>query len=421
MTQIRRPRRSRCRLAAVAALMAAVVGDAWALPAATTPAASSAASAADADAVHQAQVEARILSTPRLFRGSDGLSHLAYELRITSFQPEDDPLELVRVAVFQDGAAAPLRTFDGAEVAALRNRAAAPDDPKDGLPIASGRSATLFLWLSLPPGVQPRSLRHQLAFRTAQGRIERADNVRTAVVAPAPLVIGPPLRGGRWLAVEGPGNPLSHHWGSPVAIDGRLTIPQRFAIDWFGLDDSGHSLHGRHDTLAASVDEDWVGYGKDVLAVADGVVVDARDGVVSQGVLSPQEEPADLTARTLYGNFIVLRIASGVYAHYAHLSTGSVNVRPGARVRRGDVIGRLGQTGLAGAPHLHFQVSDLPTFEQSDGLPYAIDRFTRDGRTSLEETFDPDKPVELQARPGGGMPAARRNELPLDGDVVTFP
>jgi murein DD-endopeptidase MepM/ murein hydrolase activator NlpD len=202
-----------------------------------------------------------------------------------------------------------------------------------------------------------------------------------------------------------------------VAINGTLSIPQRFAIDWFGLDTGNHSVRGAHDSLAATTDEDWVGYRHDVLAVADGVVVDARDGAPNGKPLAPETVPDDLTARTLYGNFVILRIAPGVYAHYAHFERGSVAVRIGERVRRGTVIGRLGQSGAAGAPHLHFHLSNRPTFEQSEGLPYVIDAFTALGQSKVEDTFDPAKPVALAPSPKG----RRRAEMPLDGSVVTFP
>jgi len=146
------------------------------------------------------------------------------------------------------------------------------------------------------------------------------------------------------------------------------------------------------------------------------VVVDARDGAPDGKPLTPMATPDDLTARSLYGNFVVLRIAPGIYAHYAHLDRGSVRVRIGQRIRRGAVIGLLGQTGAAGAPHLHFHLSDRATFEQSEGLPYVIQAFTALGRTSVEATFDPAKPVALGPSPTG----KRRAELPLDGSVVTF-
>lgn len=55
-----------------------------------------------------------------------------------------------------------------------------------------------------------------------------------------------------------------------------------------------------------------------------------------------------------YGNAIVIDHGYGMVTRYAHLA--GFNVRPGQRVRRGDVIGYVGQTGRANAPHLHYEV-----------------------------------------------------------------
>jgi hypothetical protein len=367
-------------------------------------------------AVHQAQIEARILFPPRAVRGSDGVRHLAYELRISSFQDEDDPLNLVQVALFADRSTIPLKVVKGDALFGLTAGQSKGRVASEGVPIASGKSITLFLWVALPPGARPRTLRHQLSLRTRKGTLQAADNFQTPVLEADPIQIAPPLRGGPWLAVEGPGNHLSHHWGGSVALNGSLTVPQRFATDWFKLDERNHSLRGAHGALASTVDEDWLGYDQEVLAVSDGVVVDARDGIPNGKPLAPQETPQDLTARNLYGNFVVLRVAPGVYAHYAHLKTGSVKVRAGQHVRRGTIIGRLGQTGAAGAPHLHFHISNKPIFETSEGIPFIIGSFTRVGRTTIGDTFDSTRSADL-ARPS---PRKARLELPLDGDIVLF-
>jgi murein DD-endopeptidase MepM/ murein hydrolase activator NlpD len=55
-----------------------------------------------------------------------------------------------------------------------------------------------------------------------------------------------------------------------------------------------------------------------------------------------------------YGNAIVVDHQYGVVTRYAHLS--AFNVRPGQRVKRGDVIGFVGSTGKSTAPHLHYEV-----------------------------------------------------------------
>jgi murein DD-endopeptidase MepM/ murein hydrolase activator NlpD len=55
-----------------------------------------------------------------------------------------------------------------------------------------------------------------------------------------------------------------------------------------------------------------------------------------------------------YGNRIIVRHGYGYETLYAHLS--KFKVRPGQRVKRGDVIGYVGSTGRSEAPHLHYEV-----------------------------------------------------------------
>ena len=55
-----------------------------------------------------------------------------------------------------------------------------------------------------------------------------------------------------------------------------------------------------------------------------------------------------------YGNAIVVDHGYGVVTRYAHLDR--FNVRPGQRVKRGDVIAFVGNTGKSTAPHLHYEV-----------------------------------------------------------------
>jgi murein DD-endopeptidase MepM/ murein hydrolase activator NlpD len=55
-----------------------------------------------------------------------------------------------------------------------------------------------------------------------------------------------------------------------------------------------------------------------------------------------------------YGNAIVIDHGYGTITRYGHLE--AFNVRPGQRVRRGDVLGFVGNTGRSNAPHLHYEV-----------------------------------------------------------------
>ncbi|MCA8896497.1 MAG: M23 family metallopeptidase [Parvularculaceae bacterium] len=85
--------------------------------------------------------------------------------------------------------------------------------------------------------------------------------------------------------------------------------------------------------------------GVDLYTGSPSPVAAAGDGVVqSAGKLSG------------YGSTILIRHKNGVETRYAHLSSFASGVRKGARVRRGEIIGRTGRTGNATAVHLHFEV-----------------------------------------------------------------
>jgi len=84
------------------------------------------------------------------------------------------------------------------------------------------------------------------------------------------------------------------------------------------------------------------GMGSAILAAADGVVVSVQNG-------GP------------YGLHTVVQHGSGISTMYAHQSSTSVS--PGQRVKRGQVIGRVGSTGWSTGPHLHFEV-------HVNGTPY---------------------------------------------------
>ena len=84
-----------------------------------------------------------------------------------------------------------------------------------------------------------------------------------------------------------------------------------------------------------------------------------------------------------------------------HLQPGSLRVKTGERVRRGQVLARIGCSGDAREPHLHFEVTTSPKLLAGEGVPYLIDRYRCKSAS--------DGPVEL-----------RIHELPLDNSVVAF-
>ena len=91
-----------------------------------------------------------------------------------------------------------------------------------------------------------------------------------------------------------------------------------------------------------------------------------------------REEP---TPDNAGGNHVVLDIGEGRFAAYAHLQAGSVTVKPGDRVTRGQHVANAGSSGTSGGPHLHFQVTDRPSVVWADGMPYVFNAFELTGQT----------------------------------------
>lgn len=149
------------------------------------------------------------------------------------------------------------------------------------------------------------------------------------------------------------------------------------------------------------------------VAVADGVVASIKDGIAENVPLSPTRA-VPITLDTIGGNNVILALGSGRFAFYAHLQPGSLRVKPGDRVRRGQVLGLLGNSGDSDAPHLHFHISDDNSLE-SEGLPYVFDSFdllgTADIDRALKDGWTP---------PAGTKPQRRVREIPAENPAVRF-
>jgi murein DD-endopeptidase MepM/ murein hydrolase activator NlpD len=142
-------------------------------------------------------------------------------------------------------------------------------------------------------------------------------------------------------------------------------LPGRFAIDWVRKDEQGRSARGDADVVRNSL-----GYGADVLAVAHARVAAVRDGIAESDRLSTAPRHA-LDDKA--GNYVALDLGDGRFAVYEHLAPGSIRVKQGERVRRGQVIAALGFTGDSTEPHLHFHVADSASPLAGEGLPFEIE------------------------------------------------
>jgi murein DD-endopeptidase MepM/ murein hydrolase activator NlpD len=75
---------------------------------------------------------------------------------------------------------------------------------------------------------------------------------------------------------------------------------------------------------------------------------------------SPVEAAGDGTVTVAgragdYGNLVEIRHRDGIVTRYGHLSSIGLGIHPGMHVAQGEQIGRVGMTGLATGPHLHYE------------------------------------------------------------------
>jgi murein DD-endopeptidase MepM/ murein hydrolase activator NlpD len=313
-------------------------------------------------------------------------------MHATNFGPADVSLRRIEILSGET----PLARFEGAELNGfLRQVGNPPPDPSTAGPvdfrtIGSGRRSIAFLWLTLEKGTTPPvRLRHRIT--TDAGTLEAPP---VDLPKSAPVTIGPPLRGGSWLAANGPAN-ASGHRRALFPLGGRPAIGQRFAIDWVKVNPQGRTFDGD-----AKQNASYFAYGQEVIAVVGGTIAAIKDGI-PENVPGITSRAVPITLDTIGGNFVVLDLGGGRYAFYAHLQPGSLRVKPGEKVNRGRVLGLVGNSGNSTEPHLHFHVSDGPESLASEGLPYVLDGF------------------EIVTGPAGYE--RRTGELPMNNAVVRFP
>ncbi len=145
--------------------------------------------------------------------------------------------------------------------------------------------------------------------------------------------------------------PFLGRWVCTQGVDGRHTHRNqwRHAFDFEVQDAAGKTFRGD-----GSRPRDYLCYRLPVLAAADGTVARIIDDVEDSPIGQPN-------LKHNWGNLVLLYHAPGLYSLVCHLARGSIKVREGQFVRRGDVVGLCGSSGRSPVPHLHFQFQGTPT------------------------------------------------------------
>lgn len=236
-----------------------------------------------------------------------------------------------------------------------------------------------------------------------------------------PLSILPPMGKGIWWAYEGPDS-LSAHRTSFQKVarvfdernNGFLLgyNNQRFATDWmmFGDENKLYRNDGRKNT-------DYYGFGQPVIAAAEGKVLRVKDAIPDN---TPPGIDIDINLETGYGNCVVIDIGDSVIAYYAHLKVNSIKIREGDFVKKGDVIGAVGNSGISTAPHLQFELGKLsvPFGESSFGIKSQSISFVFDKYYHLGKALDSKDEIPVPAVKMNNTEKQILNKLPVSWEII---
>jgi Peptidase family M23 len=360
------------------------------------------------------------LTSPNPVLGADDKVHLAYEIVLVNMGPGE--IGLKKVETLDAASGAVLGTMEGDALAQMLKFY----NGSKGTALPGAGSGMLLMDVTLPKDATvPKAIRHRFDIEVAKkapaqgsGDHDPSPEPEEALVftgdplpvGPAAVVIAPPLKGSHWVAGGGCCAPPSYHRGATLPLNGAIRVAERFAIDFVQLNDKNLLITGPMDKLSS-----YAFFGDEIYSVADGTVVGTADGLPEQ---VPGKLPADATIQMAAGNHVVVDIGEGRFAFYAHMQPGSVRVKAGDKVKTGQVLGLLGNSGNTDTPHLHFHVMDGPSPLVANGLPYVLNNFTGQGRLTDEQPLFTGGAVTIDKE---ALAGPHRNQLPLADQVVSFP
>jgi urea transporter len=130
--------------------------------------------------------------------------------------------------------------------------------------------------------------------------------------------------------------------------------------------------------LSGTLPEHFYCYNKPVLACGDGVVANVVNHVEDNII-------GEINTKENWGNTVVIKHLDGLYSKVSHLKKGSIEVRPGDIVKKGDLLGLCGNSGRSPIPHLHFQIQTTPYIDAKTlAYPFAYYSLDKAGLKSFE-------------------------------------
>ena len=339
-----------------------------------------------------------------------GTPRLVYEMRLANYVPETYVLDSIDVQAGEKHLrfSGPtlrnmMRFFGERERAALTCRFE-PD-----------RSAIIYFMLAFHKTADiPAIIRHTLEITAADGTHHRLATEPLTVMLRQPVVVNAPLHGRNWLAGDSVHKtPDAAHRRTILLLGGKPWLAQRYAIDWVRY----RMVNGTATTWSGPEHQNtsYFCYNEPIDSVADGTVVEATDGM-AENIPHSGKYAEDINFVNAGGNHVIVDIGGGHYVFYAHMRPGSVTVKAGARVRMGQVLGRVGNSGSSTEPHLHIHIVDRPSFLGGNGVPYEFANFSASGSPVML-----DRPHDQMFFRDFGALSAFHADYPANNAAVNFP
>jgi murein DD-endopeptidase MepM/ murein hydrolase activator NlpD len=177
----------------------------------------------------------------------------------------------------------------------------------------------------------------------------------------------------RWLVFwGGDSRELNHHHDVPN---------QRFAFDLLGVgpDEKTHRGEGNKN-------EDYYAFGRDVLAPADGTVMEVIEGV-------RDNVPGSMNPYSGVGNCVIIQHREDEFSVLAHFKQDTIKVKRGDKVKRGQLLGQCGNSGNSSEAHIHYHLQHSPILQDGLGIKCLFSKVvvTKDAKTDTRSNYSPIK------------------------------
>ncbi len=144
---------------------------------------------------------------------------------------------------------------------------------------------------------------------------------------------------------------------------------QRFAFDLVGIGEDGKTRKEK-----GADNEDFYAFGREISAPAEGIVTDVIEGV-------RDNRPGSMNPGSAVGNAVFIEHRPDEISVLAHFKLGSIRVKPGQRVARGETLGLCGNSGNSSEPHIHYHLQNTHIPQDATGIRVFFDglEVERDG------------------------------------------